>query len=153
MAAGPIKYRNNADGLPVAPRPMIMTSADGLDLGCHAETGALLTFAAQAAGVNSADQINPGQAGIKLVVDITAVGSAPSLVVAIRFKDPTSGKYVTMLTSAAMTAVGTYVLTIYPGIASVANLSLNDVLPRTYRIDCTLSGGTVTGTIAAILLN
>ena len=153
MPQGQLVYRKNADNVSVAPRIMVPSSSDGQDLLCHAETGALLTFAAQAANVNSADLVNPGQRGIKLVIDITAIGTTPSLVVSIRHKDTVSGKYITMLASAAITAVGTTVLTLYPGAATVANVSINDVLPRSYRIDCTLSGGTVTGTIAGTLLH
>lgn len=121
-----------------------------------ADTGALITLSASAAGVNGADQINPSRRGLKLVIDITAItGTTPSLTVTIQGKDPVSGKYFNILASAALTATGTTVLTVYPGLTAAANVTANDVLPRNWRVISAIAGTTpaVTATIAASLVN
>lgn len=96
---------------------------------------------------------NPLHKGIKLVVDITGLtGTTPSLTVTIRGRDPVSGKAYTILASAALTANGTTILTVYPGIPATANVSANDVLPAHWDLLLTLGGTggpTVTCTIAA----
>lgn len=115
---------------------------------------ALITHAAAAAGVNSADQANSSARGVKVVVDITAITGTPTLTVTLQGKDPISGKYYTLLASAALSAVGTTVLTVYPGLTAAANLTANDVLPATWRVITAIGGTTpaVTATIAATLL-
>lgn len=121
----------------------------------NGHTAALLTYAAAAAGSNSADQSNPLHRGVKVVIDVTAIaGTTPTFTVTIRGKDPASGKYFTILASAALTATGTVVLTVYPGIAAVANVSASDVLPDTWRIETAIGGTTptVTATISALKL-
>jgi hypothetical protein len=66
------------------------------------------------------------------VVDTTVFGTG-SVTVTIQGLDPTSGKYYTMLASAAIVATGTVVLTVFPG-APVGNVSANDQLPATWRL-------------------
>ena len=48
----------------------------------------------------------------------------------------------TNLQTAAITGTGTYWLSVYPGIATAANASRNDILPRNFRAAWTISGGT-----------
>lgn len=118
-------------------------------------SAALLTYAAASAGTNSADQVNQSARGVKVVVDITAItGTTPTLTVTIRGKDPVSGKYFTLLASAALNAVATTVLTVYPGATASANVTANDNLPKTWRVEAVIggTGPAVTVTIAAILL-
>ncbi len=112
----------------------------------------LAALLAAAAGANGADQVNYNARGIKLVIDITALaGTGPTLTVTLQGKDPVSGKYYTILASAALAAVATTVLTVYPGLVAAANLSANDVLPRDWRIVTAIAGTTpaVTATIGA----
>ena len=119
----------------------------------------LITLAAQGAGtLNSADQDSPlrkdgySPLGVKVVIDITAVGGAPTATFKIQGKDPLSGKYFDILTSAALAAAGTTVLTVYPGVAAAANVSANDVMPRIWRVNLVVAGTTpsVTATVSAI---
>ena len=121
-----------------------------------ADVGAVLTYAAASVGTNGTDQTNGGlQRGIKIVVDITAItGTSPTLTVTLQGKDLASGKYYTILASAALAAVGTTVMTVYPALVAVANLTANDVLPRTYRIISAIGGTTpaVTATIGVTTL-
>src|SRR5689334_18301024 len=122
----------------------------------NADTGALITHAAASAGVSSPDQVNAGAAGLKVVVDITALGgTSPTLTVIIEGKDTASGKYFTILSSTALAAVATTVLTVYPGVAASANVAANDVLPRTWRVRTVIGGTTpaVTATIGASVVD
>jgi len=122
----------------------------------NVDTGALITHTAASTGVNSADQANYVSRGLKLVIDITAItGSTPTLTVTIQGKDTASGKYYTILASAALSAVATTVLTVYPGLTAAANVTANDVLPKTFRVITAIGGGTpaVTATIGASLIN
>src|SRR5690348_10994234 len=93
--------------------------------------GALLTLTAQAAGtVNSPMQQNFHCRGVKVVVDVTAItGTAPTLTVKLQGYDPVSHKTYDILASAALSAVGTTVLTIYPGLTAAANTTADDILP------------------------
>lgn len=145
-----VLYTVDATGKPVpvgAGSPLVPANVD---------VGALITHAAAGAGVvNGADQTNLNGSGIKVVVDITGItGTAPSLTVAIQGKDTASGKYYNLLTSAALTANGTYVLTVYAGLVAAANVAVNDVLPRTWRIVSTIAGTApvVTATVGAVVI-
>lgn len=122
----------------------------------NSETGALVALTAASAGGNSSDVTNPTSKGVKLVIDITAItGTGPSLTVTLQGKDPTSGKYYTVLASAALSAVATTVLTVYPGLTAAANVTASDVVPRTFRVLYAIAGTTpsVTATIAASLID
>jgi len=81
----------------------------------------------------SPDQININARGLKIFVNMISIGSGGSVTVSIQFKDPFSN-YVTMLSTTAMTTVSTATLTVHPGLFNTANSSLNDFLPRTWRI-------------------
>lgn len=119
------------------------------------DTGALITGAAAAAGVNLADQSNVNGRGLQLTIDVTAItGTTPSLTVTIQGKDTASGKYFTLLASAALTGVGTTVLRVYPGLVAAANLTANDILSRTWRVVTVIAGTTpaVTYTVGASVI-
>jgi hypothetical protein len=119
------------------------------------DTGAIVTLTAQgAATVLSSDQLNRASMGIKLVIDVTAVGGTPTLVVTLQGKDTASGKYYTILASATISTVSTTVLTVFPGGPVAANVSANDILPRTFRVQAVVAGTTpsVTATIGASLI-
>lgn len=94
----------------------------------------LLAQAAQAATTATPDQTNVGARGVKVFVNITAIGTG-SITVQIQGKDPASGVYYNLLASAALIANGFTVLEVYPGIAAVANLAANLSLPRVWRIN------------------
>lgn len=115
----------------------------------------LATLVALATGPVVAPMPNPVCRGVKVVIDITAItGTTPSLTVTIRGRDPMSNKAYTILASAALTATGTVVLTVYPGLVAAANLTANDVLPALWDVLLTVAGTTpaVTATIAASML-
>lgn len=117
----------------------------------------LFTLSSQAANGNSTDQTNFNGRGLKLVTNITGItgSGTPTLTVTIQGKDPVSGQYYTILTGAGITATGTQVLTVYPGIAVAANVSASDILPRTWRVAFTITGTTpgFSGSIACSVEN
>jgi hypothetical protein len=113
------------------------------------------TLTAASANGTSTDQTNFEGRGLKLVIDVTAIsGTSATLTVTIQGKDPVSGKYFNILVSAGLTATGTTVLTVYPGAAVSANVSANDILPKTWRVSYTITGTTpsVTATIGAVVI-
>jgi hypothetical protein len=72
-----------------------------------------------------------------VVIDATAVTATPSVVFTVSGVDRVSGKVYTLLASAAVTATGTTVLRIGPGLTAAANLVANDVLPPVIRFTAT----------------
>jgi hypothetical protein len=104
--------------------------------------------------INSADQLNPAHRGVKVVIDITAIGGGATLTVTIKGKDPVSGKYFVILASAALAATATTVLTVFPGATAAGNLTVNDQLPRTWRVESAVgTANNITYTIGAIKLD
>lgn len=114
---------------------MLMTPPDaaGNAIGALANDVTLLASAARTTTQTSADLINPGSAGIRVVLDMTVVGTG-SVTVAINAKDVASGKYVALLTGAAVITNSTNVYKVYPGLTAVANAVASDVVPRTFQI-------------------
>lgn len=94
------------------------------------------THTTSAAGV---EKTNWTHRGVKLHIDVDAVVGGGSVDVKVQTKDPVSGTWVD-LTSASTGAdtAGTTELTIYPGIAETANVSISDVLPKTWRVYATI---------------
>jgi hypothetical protein len=99
--------------------------------------GTLLASAARTTTTNSADQTNHNGRGVLVFVNVTAVTSSPSVTVAIQEKDPISGTYTAILTSAAITGPGHTVLAVYPGVTVAANVAASHPLPRTWRVAVT----------------
>lgn len=113
--------------------------------------------AAETATGGVAFRNDTGAKGIHLVLDVTAVsGTTPTLDVKLQRFDAASGKYVDLASAAfaQKTATGTSDLTIYPGIAETANVSVSDVLSENLKIVWTLGGTTpsFTFTLGATLL-
>lgn len=80
-------------------------------------------------------QFNTVARGVTIFINVTAVTATPDLVVTLEATDPVATTVVTpLLVSASIVTTGLYRLTLYPGIAPVANVAASDVLPRTWRI-------------------
>lgn len=79
--------------------------------------------------------------GVVVVFDVTA-GSTLSLVLTIQRKDVASGKYVTLLTGAAVTGVSTNTYKVYPGLTAATNLTVNDIITGTFRVVVTAGNAT-----------
>ena len=114
-------------------------------------TGNLLPALAAGIGVatHTSDTLdNPNHRGVEVVIDVTAQSGA-ALTVTIEGYDPVSKKYYTLLASAALAAVATTVLTVYPGVTVAANAAVSRPLPSKWRVKAANASGTVTATIAA----
>jgi hypothetical protein len=98
----------------------------------------------------SEDMRNDFRRGLKLIVDAPA--GTGTITVTIQGKDPLSGKYYTILASAALAVGSTTVLLIYPGATAAANLIANDVLPSTWRVSVVIATNPVTATIGASII-
>lgn len=93
-----------------------------------------LASGARTATVTGSDHTNLKHRGLRVTIDVTLVpGSAPSTVPTLQCKDA-NGIYFTLLTGAAITATGTTVLTIYPGVTVAANVAVSTILGLTWRI-------------------
>ena len=95
----------------------------------------VIASAAYTASQNSADLENPYARGAVIVIDATASAATPSVVFTVKGKSALGNDYYTILTSAAITGTGTTILRIYPGLTAAANVAVNDVLPRAWRIE------------------
>lgn len=93
----------------------------------------LLASAARTTSQTGDDQTNYNARGLQVVLDMTVVGTG-SVTLTIQGKDVASGKYYTLLAGAAVTTNSTNVYKVFPGSTVTANVSANDVLPRTWRI-------------------
>lgn len=113
----------------------------------------LVTLSSTVAGTyNSPDLTNTNGRGVSVLVNLTTM-TAASVVVTLQGKDIASGTYYTLLASAAKTATGATLLTVYPGAPATANVSANAPLPKTWRVSVAVSNNSgtaaVTGTIGA----
>jgi hypothetical protein len=117
----------------------------------NVDMGAILTLTAANTAQNSADLTNYNGRGLQLGINVTAL-TGTSCTVTVQGKDVASGQYYTLLTSAAITATGFTLLTVYPGAPSTANMSSPQVLPRTFRVLFTPAGATVTASIGASVI-
>lgn len=90
---------------------------------------------------------------LRLVIDATAVTATPSVVVTIDAVDSISGKFVNLLTSAAIATVSTVTLTIALGVTVAANVSASMPLGDSVRVTMT-HGDTdsITYTVSAHLI-
>lgn len=116
------------------------------------ENATFLVSAARTTTQTGADQVNRGHRGIQFVVDTTAFGTG-SVTVTLQGKDETSGKYYTLLASAAIVSVVTTAYTVFPGAPATANVSANAQLPATWRLLATANNAnTQTYSVGYVLL-
>lgn len=106
------------------------------------EARSVLASAIRAATNNSGELANNAARGLDLIIDMTAVPTVDTVTFTIQGKDPVSGKWYDILASAAIVAVSTVVLRVYPGATVTANVSANACLPRAWRVLATHSAGT-----------
>lgn len=83
--------------------------------------------------VNSMDQTNNNYKGGHFIINIVTATSG-TYTPHIQAKDPISGLYYDILVGSALSAVGTTILKVYPGIGVVANGSASDILPQIWRV-------------------
>lgn len=113
----------------------------------------LFASAARTTAQTGDDQYNLGYRGLHCVIDLTAVAGSPSLTFTLQGKDRLSGKYYTLLASAALTGTGTTVLRLYPDLTASANVTVNDVLPECWRLNVAVgTADSVTYSVGVSLL-
>ena len=113
----------------------------------------ILASAARTATLNSADFINYNAKGLHVVINVTALTAAPSIVPFIQGKDPISGTYYDILEGLPITTTGINIIKVYPGISAVVNVSASDLLPRTYRVRLEhANGNSITYSVAGALV-
>ena len=100
----------------------------------------VLSSAVRAATTNSADQTNYDCRGVHLIVDVTVVPGVDT--VTPKIQGMANGIYYDILVGSAISATGTTVLKVYPGIAASANVSASDALPLQWRVVMTHSAAT-----------
>lgn len=109
--------------------------------------------AARTATPTPFDGVNYNGKGLHLVIDCTAIAASPSVVFTLQGLDAISGKFYTILASAAIVGTGTTVLRVYPGLTVAANLVASDILPRNYRVIATHGDAdSITYTVGASLI-
>lgn len=83
---------------------------------------------------DSPDQQNREGRGVHIVIDVTKITDAPSVVPKIQGIDPESGKPYDILVGDAIGTTGINVLKVYPGITGSAKVAANDSLPLVWRL-------------------
>lgn len=116
-----------------------------------------VTLLASAAKTATATYEPPSQnkdySGVIVVIDCTAIVTAPSVVFTIQGYDEASGQWYDILASAAVTAVSTTRLQVHPAITASANAKSSDLLPRRWRVKATHSNAnSITFSIGACLV-
>jgi len=113
----------------------------------------LLTSAARSSTTASSDTTNHNSKGGHFVIDVTNVASTGTLTPTIEGKDSVSSEYYTILTGLEITAVGTYVVKVYPGVGQIPNGAASDILPKIFRINIVYGGsGDVTYSVGCALI-
>ena len=88
-----------------------------------------------------------------ILAEVTVDPTTASVTFTVQGKDETSGKYYTILASAAIAAVGTTRLRIFPGSTVTSNVAANDCLPRVWRVIATAGNAeSLTYSVGASLL-
>lgn len=124
---------------------MIFLSALLPTVGVYAQvtnaTYTLLASAAQtSASVVTADQSNKYYRGLHVIINVSAY-AAGNYTPRIQGKSPLTGAYYDILVGTAISATGTTILKVYPGIATLANGAASDLLPATWRVTMTGAAG------------
>lgn len=105
--------------------------------------GTALASASRGVATVNTDIVNYNGKGIRVWQDLTVLGASSVCQFSIQEKDPVSGKFITILASAATGAgingTGTAKLTVYPGLTAAANSVASDVLPMNIRIVSTVA--------------
>ena len=71
--------------------------------------------------------------GSEIYLNVSNAGTG-SITITVQGKDPTSGVYYNVLQGAAVTSNGFTRYQIFPGATTAANVSVNDLMPYTWRI-------------------
>ncbi len=92
---------------------------------------------ARTATVSSSKFEGAGARTLTLALDVTADPGTASVVFTVERYNPVGNDWTTILTSAAITAVGNTVWVIDPAITVVANVTASTSVPFTWRVTAT----------------
>lgn len=81
----------------------------------------------------------PAARGLHLIVDLTVLAAAETVTPKIQGQDPASGKFYDILVCTAISATGTNVYKVGPGIGQVAGIAAADHVPAAVRVVLTHS--------------
>lgn len=84
----------------------------------------------------------------QIIVNVSA-RTGGSIVPSIEGYDPASGTWYTILTGTSMSSVSQQVLLVGPNFAATANVSVNNMLPATWRVTLTSSSANLTASVGA----
>lgn len=90
---------------------------------------------------------------LRIVIDVTAITATPSVVCTVDLVDSLSAKFPNLITSAAIVATGTTVLTIALGVTVAANVAVSAPLADSVRVTMTHGDAdSITYTVSAHLI-
>lgn len=89
--------------------------------------------------------------GAEIYFNMTAVGTG-NVTLTVQGKDPTSLVFYTVLSGAAVATNGFIKYQIFPGAATTANVSVNDLMPFIWRIVVTANNANPTTYSAGVTL-
>lgn len=135
-----------------SPRPADAVSDKQTPNTLNAE-GVIFPSAARTNATYTSDAIHNANAkGVRLYIDITAVGGGPGTVTAeIQTQDPVSKnwKRLTGCVTTALNSVSTGTLTVYPSTTVSANIDLSNQLGPIWRVVAVVGVNSVTFSIGA----
>lgn len=83
----------------------------------------------------SAEQFNDHHKGVTVVTEVLIAPGVHTIQTTVSYIKPVSLTKEILATGALITAAGTYVMQIYPGIAVVADEAFSDVLPKNWTVE------------------
>jgi hypothetical protein len=95
--------------------------------------------------------------GIALFLNISAVGGTPTIDVKLQAYNEVSDSWIDVPGAAfpQKTGTGLSLLTVYPGIAAVANVAVSQVLPHVFQVVAVIGnagGDTATFTVSGVII-
>lgn len=86
----------------------------------------------------------------QIIVDVSA-RTAGSITPSVEGYDPASATWYTILTGAAISSVSKVVLQVGPNFAATANISVNTILPATWRVTLTSASANLSASVGVNL--
>lgn len=110
------------------------------------EVSALASASRAPGATNSLAQTFNNAGGVIVFVDVTNVGAAGTVTVKLQHQDPVSGNWVDIpgATTAAIAAISTVALIVFPGVTVVANQAVSQRPGRVVRVVATVATNNVT---------
>lgn len=97
------------------------------------DTITILNVSGVTTSQTSGIQTNFNHRGCTIILTTSAIGTG-SITLAIQGIEPVSNYVWTILAGATVTTNTTLIYKVYPGLAAVANATVNDILPRSWQV-------------------